>query len=139
MEQSSLKKNELSSDDLLNIAEDIGAYIKISLNPNESPSLAAQWIRYLNFELNADVKYWEVADEPYLTMNVDQFIDKMKTFVPVMKEVDPSIKIVANVSVDNENYTKKVIREIGDLIDVYSIHFFSSTTFKSGVFKLSIR
>lgn len=117
-------KNELSSDDLLNIAEDIGAYIKISLNPNESPSLAAQWIRYLNFELNADVKYWEVADEPYLTMNVDQFIDKMKTFVPVMKEVDPSIKIVANVSVDNENYTKKVIREIGDLIDVYSIHFF---------------
>ena len=117
-------KNELSSDDLIKIAKNIDASVKISLNPNESPELAAQWIRYLNFELNAEVKYWEVADEPYLTMNVDQFIDKMKAFVPVMKEVDPSIKIVVNVSVDNESYTKKIIKEIGDLIDVYSIHFF---------------
>ncbi|HPZ29738.1 MAG TPA: hypothetical protein PK894_07160, partial [Defluviitoga sp.] len=53
-------ENELSTDDLINIAKHIGASVKISLNPNESPELAAQWIKHLNFELNADVKYWEV-------------------------------------------------------------------------------
>ncbi|WP_434642225.1 discoidin domain-containing protein [Thermoanaerobacterium thermosaccharolyticum] len=116
--------NEMNTDELVDLSRQLNASIKISLNPNASPELAAEWINYVNKKLKANVKYWEVADEPYLTMKVDDFINKMKEFVPIMKKADPSIKIIANVSICNENYTKKVIKELGNYIDVYSIHYF---------------
>lgn len=115
---------EMTTDQFLELSGKLGAATKISVNPNESPELAADWVEYVNDEKKANVEYWEVADEPYLTMSVDAFIEKMKAFVPKMKEADPSIKIVANVSMANPDYTKRVIAEVGNLIDVYSIHFF---------------
>lgn len=114
---------EMDTDQFLEICRRLKAVPKISLNPNESPKLAADWLRYVNKEKKADVKYWEIADEPYLMMSAEEFIKKVKAFVPCLKKVDPSIKIVANVSVANPDYTKKVIKQVGKDIDVYSIHF----------------
>lgn len=113
---------EVTTEQFLWLAGELGATAKITLNPNASLKLAADWVRYVNHDLQANVTYWEVADEPYLLMSVDQFINAMRQFVPVIKAVDPSIKIVANVSVFNPEYTQRVIREVGHLIDVYSIH-----------------
>jgi alpha-L-arabinofuranosidase len=115
---------EMNTDQFLSVCKKLHATPKISVNPTESPQLAADWVRYVNKTKKAYVTYWEIADEPYLTMSADQFIQKMKEFVPKMKKVDPSIKIIANVSIYNPSFTKKVIQEIGNLIDVYSIHIF---------------
>lgn len=113
---------EMNTDQFLQLTNDLNASAKISLNPDESPQLAADWVDYINNKKKAGVKYWEIADEPYLTMKKDEFIQKMKEFVPVIKKADPDIKIIANVSVADPNFTKTVIQEVGDLIDVYSIH-----------------
>jgi alpha-L-arabinofuranosidase len=113
---------EMNTDQFLHLKKELDATAKISVNPNESPQLAADWVRYVNKQKKANVKYWEIADEPYFTMSADKFVEKVKTFAPVMKSVDPSIKIIANVSVYNPDFTKKVIKEAGDYIDVYSIH-----------------
>lgn len=113
---------ELTTDQFLELSKELNGTVKISVNENESPKLAADWIKYVNKKKKAGVKYWEIADEPYLTMSVDKFIDKVKRFAPVMKKADPSIKIIANVSAYNPAYTQKVISEVGRYIDVYSIH-----------------
>ncbi len=113
---------EMNTDQFLKMKRDLNASAKISLNPDESPQLAADWLDYTNNKKKAGVKYWEVADEPYLTMKKEEFIQKMKEFVPALKKVDPGIKIIANVSVADPDFTKAVIQEVGDLIDVYSIH-----------------
>src|SRR5690606_12452665 len=63
-------------------------------------------------------------DEPYFSMTGPQFVAVARQFVPAMKAVDPSIKIVANVSLNHPEFTRTVIAEAGDLVDVYSFHFF---------------
>ncbi|MGA8941665.1 MAG: discoidin domain-containing protein [Thermoactinomyces sp.] len=113
---------EMNTDQFLQLTKDLNASAKISLNPDESPQLAADWVDYINNQKKAGVKYWEIADEPYLTMKKEEFIQKMKEFVPVLKKVDPDIKIIANVSASDPDFTKTVIKETGHLIDVYSIH-----------------
>ncbi|WP_088052882.1 discoidin domain-containing protein [Virgibacillus dakarensis] len=113
---------EMDTDQFLYLNELLNTTAKISVNPNASPQLAADWIDYVNNQKQAGVQYWEVADEPYLTMSAKEFIIKVKEFVPVMKSIDPSIKIIANVSASDRDFTKSVIEEVGDYIDVYSIH-----------------
>lgn len=113
---------EMTTDQFLELSKELNGTVKISVNENQSPEMAADWIKYVNKEKKAGVKYWEIADEPYLTTTVDKFIAKVKQFAPVMKKADPSIKIIANVSAYNPAFTKKVISEVGEYIDVYSIH-----------------
>jgi|GEM_PF-854763 len=115
---------EMDTDEFLKLASELDATMKISLNPEQPPELAVDWLNYLNKEKKAGVRYWEVADEPYLLMKADRFIEKMKLFVPKLKAADPTVKIIANVSAANPKYTKAVIKEAGDLIDIYSIHYF---------------
>ncbi|MDY0406495.1 hypothetical protein P5G51_014995 [Virgibacillus sp. 179-BFC.A HS] len=113
---------EMNTDQFLKLNDQLGTTAKISVNPMESPKLAADWVDYVNNEKNADVKYWEIADEPYLTMKTEDFIQTVKEFAPAMKKADPNIKIIANVSALDSDFTKTVIKEVGNLIDVYSIH-----------------
>lgn len=116
-------ENEMTTEQFLQIVDSLDATAKISVNPNESPTLAADWIRHVNGKLGADVRYWEVVDEPYLHMSADDFIATMREFVPVMKQADPSIKIVTNISAVNPDWSHQVIEAVGDLTDVWSIHF----------------
>jgi hypothetical protein len=116
--------NEITTDQFLDLARELGATTKISVNPYQPPKLAADWIRYTNRVRHADVRYWEVVDEPYLHMSADEFIATMREFVPVMKRADPSIRIVTNITAENPEFSRKVIAEVGHLTDVWSIHFF---------------
>ena len=116
--------SEINTDEFIKLSRQLNATTKISVNPNASPELAAKWIKYVNKDLKANVKYWEIADEPYLTMSADEFVKTMNKFVPIMKKADPSIKIIANVPATNEAFTKEVIEKAGRYIDVYSIHDF---------------
>lgn len=111
---------EITTDQFLSMGRQLGATEKISVNPNASPELAADWVRHAK----GRVRYWEVADEPYLHMTADAFIAKMRAFVPAMKRADPSIKIVTNVSALDPAFSTKTIKEVGDLTDVWSVHFF---------------
>lgn len=115
---------EITTDQFLSMGDQLGATQKISVNPNASPELAADWVRHTRQEGRQHVEYWEVADEPYLNMSADAFIAKMRAFVPALKKADHSIKIVTNISALNPAFSTKVIKEVGDLTDVWSIHFF---------------
>ncbi|BAS28288.1 hypothetical protein LIP_2447 [Limnochorda pilosa] len=115
---------ELDTDRFLELVDRLGATPKISVNLNAEPELADRWIRYVNGEKGAGVRYWELGDELYFSLSGSEFVEKARRFVPAMKAADPSIKIIANVSVDRADFTRTVVREAGDLIDVYSFHFF---------------
>ncbi|MGH3373930.1 MAG: hypothetical protein ACRDP6_04230, partial [Actinoallomurus sp.] len=115
---------EITTDQFLSMGDRLGATEKISVNPSASPELAADWVRHTREHGKQHVRYWEVADEPYLNMSADAFIAKMRAFVPALKQADPSIRIVTNISALNPAFSTKVIKEVGDLTDVWSIHFF---------------
>lgn len=121
---------EVDTDQFLDISNKLNAEQKITVNSNASPKLAADWVKYVNEKKKENVKYWEIVDEPYLLMSASKFIKKMKDFVPKIKAVDPDIKIIANVSIYNPDFSKKVIDEVGDMVDVYSIHILPSSPSK---------
>src|SRR5690606_27563246 len=64
--------NEMTTRQFLDIARDLDATAKISVNPNRPAKLAADWVRHTK----GRVLYWEIADEPWFYMSVDEFIAK---------------------------------------------------------------
>lgn len=111
---------EVTTDQFLSVARTYGATTRIDVNLNGTPELAAAWVRHAGHS----VRYWEIGDEPYLNMSADAFIAKVRAFVPAMKRADPSIKIMLNISAEDPAFSQKVISEVGNLADVWSIHFF---------------
>jgi alpha-N-arabinofuranosidase len=67
------------------------------------------------------VKYWEFGNEIFFTLNVTDYVNFLNAFVPALKSVDPSIKIIASGGFD-QNWNKTLINSCADIIDFISIH-----------------
>ncbi|MFO8012842.1 MAG: alpha-L-arabinofuranosidase C-terminal domain-containing protein [Phycisphaerae bacterium] len=77
------------------------------------------------------VRYWEVDNETW-HMGAEAYAEAVRTFVPKMKEVDPSIRIAACGSGgmgDGRNglaWNRTIIERCADLIDYLSIHHYEN-------------
>jgi len=111
---------------------------------------AQQWVEYCNgpssstwgsvraangHEEPYDVKYWEISNEVWLTRNITTYIEFLQAFVPSMKEVDPSIKIIACGSGGfDQSWNTTLLNECADLIDYISTHHYEDiSNYRSGV------
>jgi len=105
------------------------------------------WIEYCNGpadskwgKLRADngnrkpynVKFWEIDNETWHTPAA-QYAEKVLTLAPLMKKVDPSIKLLAcgsgGMGRSNQNgmpYNRTVIERCADLLDYISIHHYEN-------------
>jgi alpha-N-arabinofuranosidase len=69
-----------------------------------------------------NVKYWEIDNE--IETSVEEYIANIKKFVPAMKKIDPTIKIIACGSWRGNrlDWDSRLINEAGDLFDYISFH-----------------
>ena len=108
-----------------------------SQNPLQTAaSYAADFVRHMNFTLNANIKYWEVGNENYGpwqagyivdgdTINGTKYGDIFNVFVDSMKSADPSIKIGAVLFPHDgiyNDWSKEVLQKVENKADFLIIH-----------------
>jgi alpha-N-arabinofuranosidase len=77
------------------------------------------------------VKYWEIGNEEW-GMGAERYAEVVQTYVPLMKKVDPSVKIAVCGSggLGSEGrglaYNRTVIEKCADLADYISIHHYEN-------------
>ena len=130
--------SEMDTDEYLMLCRETGAEPFITVNFNESPELAAEWVRYCTNVCRFPVKYWEVGDEQWGSWakghsTPEDYAKKYTTFVKAMKAVDPTIKIATNVALGgwspslgskSEGWTSRVMKAAGEYVDMLTITFY---------------
>ncbi|GEM_PF-883635 len=130
--------SEMDTDEYLALCRETGAEPFITVNFNEPPELAADWVRYCNVTRGFGVKLWEVGDEQWGSWakghsSPEEYARKFSRFARAMKAVDPSIKIATNVALAgssaslggaSEGWTARVLRAASDDIDMLTITFY---------------
>jgi alpha-L-arabinofuranosidase len=111
---------------------------------------AKQWLEYCNGPATStwgairaanghpepyNVKYWEMGNEIFLTRSASISVNFVKAFVPALKAIDPSIKIIACGSGSfDQNWNKTVINQCAKLIDYISTHHYEDiANYQTGV------
>lgn len=114
----------------------IGINIQSGVRFNRLQDSINEAVRCVQFCKNNDynVTYWYLENEPYYHSNcdgitVEEYASYIKQFVPAMKAVDPSIKIIANwenkLSVPSYwSDWEYLIEEAGQYIDVADLHWY---------------
>jgi len=122
---------EMDTDEYMALCREVGAEPFITVNFNESPELAAEWVRYCNIDRRYNVKLWEVGDEQWGWWAKghappEEYARKYVSFVKAMKAVDSTIKVATNVPLGPhpENWTERVLKSAGDYVDMLTFTFF---------------
>ena len=126
--------SEMDTDEYAAFLNAAGAEGFITVNFNESPELAAEWVRYCNKVKGYDIKYWEVGDEQWGTWarghtTPEKYAERFIQFAKAMKTVDSTIKIAANVkpSDDPNDWTCRVLKMAGNYIDIVTFSYYPLT------------
>ncbi|NPA35661.1 MAG: T9SS type A sorting domain-containing protein [Chlorobi bacterium] len=105
----------------------------------QAAKYAAEFVRKMNVELNANVKYWEVGNECYgpweTGYNVEglgnvtgtEYGEDFRVFVSEMKKVDPDIKVGAVLYTKDTDWNPQVVSEVQDDADFFIIHQYFTT------------
>jgi alpha-N-arabinofuranosidase len=145
-----LEINAYGTDEFINMCKQVGAEPLIVVNigtenwnedpdPEEFMQDVLDWIEYCNGPATSkwgkirtqnghrepyNVKYWEIDNETW-HMGVDDYIEAVKKFAPVMKKADPNIKLAACGSGGFDlEWNRRMIEECAELIDYLSIHHY---------------
>ena len=127
-------ESEMDTDEFAAFCNELGAEGFITVNFNQPPELAAEWVRYCNIVNNYSIKYWEVGDEQWGSWTrghttPEGYAEKYIEFVKAMKAVDPTIKIAINVKMENDpdGWTVRSLKAAKDYVDIITITFFAVT------------
>ncbi len=122
---------EMDTDEYIALCRAVGAEPFITVNFNESPELAAEWVKHCNITKGYNVKLWEVGDEQWGTWArghapPEEYAKKYVSFVKAMRAVDPGIKVATNVplGLHPENWTERVMKAAGEYVDMLTYTFF---------------
>ncbi|MCX6143393.1 MAG: discoidin domain-containing protein [Ignavibacteriales bacterium] len=122
---------EMNTDEYISLCREVGAEPFITVNFNEPPDLAAEWVRYCNIVKGYSVKLWEVGDEQWGTWArghapPEEYAKKYVNFVRAMRAVDPTIKVATNVplGLHPENWAERVLKAAGEYVDMLTYTFF---------------
>jgi hypothetical protein len=122
---------EMNTDEYIALCRAVGAEPFITVNFNESPDLAAEWVHYCNVVRGYHVTLWEVGDEQWGTWArghapPEEYAKKYISFVKAMRAVDPSIKVATNVPLGShpENWAERVLKAAGEYVDMLTYTFF---------------
>lgn len=126
--------SEMNTDEYAAFLSAVGAEGFITVNFNESPELAAEWVRYCNKVKGYDIKYWEVGDEQWGAWarghtTPEKYAERFIEFAKAMKSADSTIKIAANVmpSDDLNDWTCRVLKTAGEYIDMVTFSYYPLT------------
>jgi hypothetical protein len=93
-----------------------------------TPEEAAKWVKHVNVDLKANVKYWEVGNELYgdwhpFHCTGEEYGKRAAEFIKAMKAVDPTI-IVTTVWVLEGTWNRDVFKYTKDLADGVNVHHY---------------
>jgi hypothetical protein len=100
----------------------------------QAAQYAAGFVRKMNVEHNAGIKYWEVGTEGYgaweTGYNVEglgivtgtEYGEDFKVFVREMKKVDPDIKVGAVLHTKDTDWNPQVVSQVQHDADFFIIH-----------------
>ena len=138
----------ISPDDFVQILDSVNgkgiiavnaSYARYGTTPNPiqtAASYAANFVRHMNQNLGANIKYWEVGNENYGpwqagyvvngdTINGSKYGDIFNVFADSMKAADPSIKIGAVLFPHDgvyNDWSKEVLQKVQNTADFLIIH-----------------
>lgn len=101
----------------------------------QAADYAAGLVHYLNVELNADIKYWEIGNECYgpwetghdvngSIVTGTEYGEDFRVFSETMKAVDPNILVGAVLSHKEFEWNRKVLPEVQDHADFLIVHHY---------------
>jgi len=123
----------VDTDEFLELCKGTGNEPMITVNFGKgTPQEAADWVRYVNIEKKAKVRYWEIGNEIYGSWHPQNttgsdYGKRTAEFIKAMKAVDPTI-LVGVVWVLEGPWNKDVFEHTGDLADAVIIHHYPQTT-----------
>ena len=99
----------------------------------QAAEYAAGFVRRMNVELKAGIKYWEVGNECYGkwetgwdvngdTVTGKEYGEDFRVFAEEMKKVDSTIKVGAVLYSQDTDWNPQVIPEVEDHADFFIIH-----------------
>jgi hypothetical protein len=122
---------EMDTDEYGELLKTVGAVGFITVNYNESPALAADWVRYCNNVKGYNVPFWEVGDEQWGSWarghtTPESYAARYIEFVKAMKGVDPTIRIAINVkpTEDPNGWTYRVLKAAGEYVDMVTFTYY---------------
>ena len=107
----------------------------------QAANYAAEFVRKLNIDLGAKVKYWEIGNEIYGkwevgfkvadtnigTVTGKEYGEDVRVFAQAMKAVDPSIKIGVVLEEEDAAWNAGVLPEVKDHADFMIVHEYFTT------------
>ena len=147
------ESNQVGTDEFLSFCELIGTEPCLVVNDGSgTPEEAARWVAYCNSSADSNmgkiraanghpqpyhVKYWGVGNEVWGawqigTTTVTEYVKRLKRFILAMKEVDPTIKIIAvgnhPLTDDRQDpaavWNRVLLEKAGGMIDFLSWHIY---------------
>jgi hypothetical protein len=129
---------EIQIDAFINLARQMNAEPMINVRlQGGSPETAAGIVQYVNVEMNYEVRYWGIGNEPqfYEGYTTTRFNEEWRAIAMAMQAVDPEIVLVGpEVSQflghpeldprDSEGklWVDEFLQANGDLVDIVSVH-----------------
>ena len=97
-----------------------------------TPEEAAEWVKHVNVDKKANVKYWEIGNELYgdwhaKHCSAEEYGKRTAEFIKAMKAVDPSILITTVWVLDGE-WNKTVFQYTKELADGVNVHHYPQHT-----------
>jgi alpha-N-arabinofuranosidase len=143
-----LNPNLVGTDEYLQLAERAGFEVMITVNAGSGTAQeAADWVEYVNGDttttlgrlraLNGHpapygVRYWNIGNELWGHWQVgytnpEEYARRYAAFVQAMREVDPSVRIIANAHGGHsesppEPWNRPLLEHYGDQLEIMDIH-----------------
>lgn len=134
--------NRFGTDEFLAWCAEVGAEPYLAHNCR-SVDEAVRWVEYTNYGGDTHytrlrgrepyrVRYWGLGNEVYGGWQLGhrtaaQYAADAREHAQFMRAVDPGLRFVA-VGLPNEEWTRPVIEQVGELADYVSIHLYGAST-----------
>jgi hypothetical protein len=124
------KDNMVDVDEFLDFCKQVDCEPMFTVNFGKgTPQEAAAWVKHVNIDKKANVRYWEVGNELYGDWHPnhctgEEYGKRAVDFIKAMKLVDPTI-LVTVVWVLDGDWNKKVFDYTKDLADGVNVHHYS--------------
>ncbi len=120
----------------MSLVQEVGAEPMITVNAKiNDKEMAADMVRYANIEMNYNIKYWEIGNEPEFysgefAITPEGVAIRIQEYMDAMKAVDPTIQIVGPANAQPTQltgWTKPILSALADQnkpVDAISVHWY---------------
>ncbi|NOZ03781.1 MAG: hypothetical protein GXO92_04120 [FCB group bacterium] len=150
-----VESNQFGTDEFMRFCQDLGAEPILVLNcfgPENNVSQetlleeAVQWLEYCNGDSNTEygglradngnpepyhVKYWEIGNEAWSNMDVQEYIRRYLPFAKALKAKDPSIQLIATGF--KPEWNAILLSEAGAYMDFIALHDYPSCDYSGAM------